>query len=92
MVVYVGVTALSLPGAAILTRAGGALFGLTLTMLALLCLGGAVLGLVGPLLFSGGSGRRGGGFYVGGGGSSGGGGGFSGGGGSFGGGGSSGSW
>ncbi len=72
---------------------GGALFGLTLAMLALLCLGGAVLGLVGPFLFSGGSGRRGGGFYIGGGGgSSGGGGGFSGGGGSFGGGGSSGSW
>ncbi|BAH75210.1 TPM domain-containing protein [Solidesulfovibrio magneticus] len=71
---------------------GGALFGLTLAMLALLCLGGAVLGLVGPYLFRGGSGRRGGGFYVGGGGGSSGGGGFSGGGGSFGGGGSSGSW
>jgi uncharacterized protein len=73
---------------------GGALFGQTLAMLGLLCLGGAVLGLVGPFLFSGGSGRRGGGgFYIGGGGgSSGGGGGFSGGGGSFGGGGSSGSW
>ena len=73
---------------------GGAFFGLTLAMLGLLCLGGAVLGLVGPFLFSGGSGRRGGGgFYIGGGGgSSGSGGGFSGGGGSFGGGGSSGSW
>ena len=72
---------------------GGAFFGLTLAMLGLLCLGGAVLGLVGPFLFSGGSGRRGGGFYIGGGGgSSGGGGRFSGGGGSFGGGGSSGSW
>lgn len=71
---------------------GGALFGLTLAMLALLCLGGAVLGLVGPYLFRSGSGRRGGGFYVGGGGGSSGGGGFSGGGGSFGGGGSSGSW
>lgn len=71
----------------------GALFSLTLAMLALLCLGGAALGLLGPYLFRGGSGRRGGGFYVGGGGSSSGGsGGFSGGGGSFGGGGSSGSW
>ena len=69
----------------------GALFSLPLAMLALLLVGGVVLGLVGPFLFRGGRGGRGG-FYIGGGGSSGGGGGFSGGGGSFGGGGSSGNW
>jgi uncharacterized protein len=69
----------------------GAFFGLSLVLLALLAVAGVVLGLVGPFLSRGRSGRHGGGFYVGGG-SSGGGGGFSGGGGSFGGGGSSGSW
>ena len=69
----------------------GAFFALPLAMLALLLVGGVVLGLVGPFLFRGGRGGRGG-FYIGGGGSSGGGGGFSGGGGSFGGGGSSGNW
>ncbi|KHK00718.1 TPM domain-containing protein [Desulfovibrio sp. TomC] len=69
----------------------GAFFALPLAMLALLLVGGVVLGLVGPFLFRGGRGG-GGGFFIGGGGTSGGGGGFSGGGGSFGGGGSSGSW
>lgn len=78
-----GIFGVVLPGA-------GALFGLGLGFLGLLCVAGVVLGLVGPWLFSSGRGG-GGGFYVGGGGSSGG-GGFSGGGGSFGGGGSSGSW
>ena len=83
-----GIFGVAMPGV-------GALFGLGLGMLALLCLGGIVLGLIGPFLFSSGRGG-GGGFFIGGGGgggfSGGGGGGFSGGGGSFGGGGSSGSW
>ncbi|MEA4854884.1 MAG: TPM domain-containing protein [Solidesulfovibrio sp.] len=79
-----GIAGVVLPGA-------GALFGLGLGLLVLLCLAGVVLGLVGPALFSSGRGG-GGGFYFGGGSSGGGGGGFSGGGGSFGGGGSSGSW
>ncbi|MHC1788426.1 TPM domain-containing protein [Solidesulfovibrio sp.] len=69
----------------------GAFFALPLGILALLLVGGVVLGLIGPALLRGGRSGRGG-FYVGGGGSSGSGGGFSGGGGSFGGGGSSGSW
>ncbi|XSC52657.1 MAG: TPM domain-containing protein [Solidesulfovibrio sp. DCME] len=70
----------------------GALFGLGLGLLALLCLAGVVLGLIGPALFSSSRGGGGGYYFGGGGGGSSGGGGFSGGGGSFGGGGSSGSW
>ena len=80
-----GIFGLVLPGA-------GALFGMGLGVLALLCIAGVVLGLIGPALFSSGRGGGGGFYFGGGGGSSGGGGGFSGGGGSFGGGGSSGSW
>ncbi|MFU2211007.1 TPM domain-containing protein [Solidesulfovibrio sp. C21] len=81
-----GIFGLAMPGV-------GALFGLGIGMLALLCVGGVVLGLVGPFLFSSGRGG-GGGFFIGGGGGGfgSGGGGFSGGGGGFGGGGSSGSW
>lgn len=82
-----GIFGLTMPGV-------GALFGLGIGMLALLCVGGIALGLIGPFLFSSGRGG-GGGFFIGGGGGgfgSGGGGGFSGGGGGFGGGGSSGSW
>jgi len=74
----------------VLMPAAGLFASASARRLALLGLGGVVLGLVGPYLFRSGRGG-GGGFYVGGR-SSGGGGGFSGGGGSFGGGGSSGSW